>query len=132
LQGLEAATLDDLRAVEGIGEVVAESITAWFADPDNQQLLQKFQQVGVEPQYESHAKGPLHGKRFVVTGTLESLSRDEAAARIRAKGGTFQSSLGKDTTYLVVGKNVGASKLKKAEKYGTTQLDEAGLLAMLG
>jgi DNA ligase (NAD+) len=132
LEKLQAATLDDLLNVEGIGDVVAESITAWFADLDNQALLEKFKKVGVEPIYKSHANGPLHDKNFVITGTLESMSRDEAAEKIRAKGGTFQSSLGKDTTYLVVGKNVGASKLQKAEKYGTTQIDEAGLLGILG
>jgi DNA ligase (NAD+) len=131
LDKLAKATLEDLLNVEGVGQVVAESITAWFADPDNQRLLQKFAELGVQPVYQSRAKGPLHGKRFVVTGTLETMSRDDAAEKIRALGGTFQSSLGKDTTYLVVGKNVGASKLKKAEKLGTAQIDEAALLAML-
>lgn len=131
LEKIQQATMDDLLAVEGIGQVVAESIIAWFADPDNQAVMEKFQKLGVAPHYESHAAGPLHGKNFVITGTLEHMSRDEAADKIRARGGVFQSSLGKDTTYLVVGKNVGASKLQKAEKYGTTQLDEAALLKML-
>ena len=84
------------------------------------------------PHYESHAEGPLHGKSFVITGTLEHMSRDIAAEKLRALGATFQSSIAKDTTYLVVGKNVGASKLKKAEKLGTTQIDEAELLKILG
>jgi len=131
LDKLRAATLDDLLAVEGIGEVVAESIAAWFADPDNQALLEKFAQFKVTPVYESHARGPLHGQRFVVTGTLEHMGRDEAANRIRALGGTFQTSVGKDTTYLVVGANVGASKLKKAEKLGTKQISEADLVKLL-
>lgn len=131
LEKLRHATLEELLAVEGIGTVVAESITAWFADPDNQALLEKFKQVGVEPHYQSHARGPLHNERFVITGTLESMGRDEAADKIRALGGTFQSSLGKDTTYLVVGKNVGASKLQKAEKYGTKQINEQELLTLL-
>lgn len=132
LEKLQLATLDDLLAVEGIGDVVAESITAWFADPDNQGLMEKFQKLGVRPHYESHAKGPLHGQRFVITGTLETMSRDDAADKIRALGGTFQSSLGKDTTYLVVGKNVGAAKLQKAEKYGTKQISEEELQHKLG
>jgi DNA ligase (NAD+) len=131
LEKIQHATIDELKAVEGIGEVVAESIVAWFADPDNQALLDKFNAVGVRPHYESHSRGPLHDQRFVVTGTLETMSRDEAADKIRALGGTFQSSLGKDTTYLVVGKNVGASKLQKAEKYGTTQLSEEKFVALL-
>jgi DNA ligase (NAD+) len=132
LEKIRVATLDDLLEVDGIGTVVAESLVAWFADPDNQALLEKFAELGVKPYYESHAEGPLHGKNFVVTGTLETMSRDEAAEKIRQKGGTFQSSLGKDTTYLVVGKNVGASKLTKAEKYGTQQLSEDDLVTMIG
>jgi DNA ligase (NAD+) len=131
LEALRTATLDALLGVEGVGETVAEAILAWFADPDNQVLLEKFARYDVVPQYESHAQGPLHGQRFVVTGTLESMSREEAGEKIRALGGTFQSSVGKDTTYLVVGKNVGASKLKKADSYGVTQIDEAALLKLV-
>jgi DNA ligase (NAD+) len=132
LENLAVASLDELSAVEGIGEVVAESIVGWFADPDDQQLLEKFEKLGVKPVYESRARGPLHGKKFVVTGTLESMGRDLAAERIRNLGGSFQSSVGKDTDYLVVGANVGESKLKKASKFGTEQINEKKLIEMLG
>ena len=132
LEKLQHATLDDLLDIDGVGDVVAESILAWFADEDNQKLLDKFTRLGVKPRYESRAKGPLHGQRFVVTGTLTTMGRDVAAERIRALGGTFQTSVGKDTTYLVVGENVGASKLTKAEKLGIRQIKEADLLHMLG
>lgn len=132
LEAIGNATLDDLLEVEGIGDVVAESVIAWFADPDNQALLEKCKRFGVVPQYVSHAEGPLHGKRFVITGTLETMSRDIAADKIRELGGTFQSSLGKDTTYLVVGKNVGASKLQKAERYGTERITEQDLITLIG
>jgi len=132
LDKLAKATLDEVMQVEGIGDIVAESLLAWFADPDNEKLLRKFKALGVAPHYQSHARGPLHGKSFVVTGTLETMSRDEAGEKIRALGGTFQSSVGKDTSYLVVGKNVGASKLTKAEKLGTTRLSETELRALLG
>jgi DNA ligase (NAD+) len=128
---LAHATLDGLMLVEGIGDTVAESLLAWFADPDNEKLLEKFDKIGVNPHYESRARGPLHGKSFVITGTLEKMSRDDASDKIRALGGTFQTSVGKDTTYLVVGKNVGASKLAKAEKLGTTQLDEDALIKLI-
>ena len=131
LAALSKATMDDLLTVEGVGDIVAESILAWFADGDNQKLLQKFDTVGVRPAYTSHATGPLHGQKFVITGTLQELGRDEAAAKIRDLGGTFQSSVGKDTTYLVVGENVGESKLAKARKLGTTQITEADLLRLL-
>ncbi len=131
LDKLRQATLDELLQVEGIGDIVAESLLAWFADPDNEKLLEKFEHMGVKPHYESRVRGPLHGKSFVITGTLEHLSRDAAADKIRALGGTFQSSVGKDTSYLVVGKNVGASKLIKATKLGTNQIDEQAMLRMI-
>ena len=129
---LAHATLDEVMQVSGVGEVVAESIVAWFTDEDNQKLLQKFQKLGVKPHYQSRARGPLHGKSFVITGTLEHMSRDDAAAKIRELGGSFQSSVGKDTSYLVVGQNVGASKLKKAEKLGTKQISEQDLIKLIG
>jgi len=131
VEALQKATLDALLQVEGIGDTVAESLLGWFADPDNEALLQKFTALGVKPHYESRARGPLHGKSFVITGGLDHGSRDEFAAKIRELGGTFQSSVGKDTTYLVVGKNVGASKLAKAGKLGTTRLTEQEMLDML-
>ncbi|MGH7241027.1 MAG: BRCT domain-containing protein, partial [Candidatus Saccharimonadales bacterium] len=90
-----------------------------------------FTKLGVEPQYESKAAGPLHGQNFVVTGTLTTMGRDIAAERIRKLGGTFQSSITKDTTYLVVGANVGASKLTKAAKLGTKQINEQAMLRIL-
>lgn len=131
LQNLSTATLDELLQLEGIGEVVAESVLGWFANEENLALLEKFEALGVRPHYESKAQGVLHGKSFVITGALEHLSRDEAADKIRELGGAFQSSVGKDTSYLVVGKNVGASKLAKAAKLGTTQLSEQDLLQLL-
>ena len=130
LEKLSRATIDELQSVDGVGEVVAESITAWFADEDNVQLLIKMKFLGVQPHYEVKS-GTLMGQSFVVTGTLESMSRDQAAERIRALGGTFQSSVGNDTTYLVAGANVGASKLKKAEKLGTKIINEEKLKELL-
>jgi DNA ligase (NAD+) len=131
LDTLQQATIDQLEAVDGVGVVVAESIAAWFADEDNIALLQKFHDLGVRPHFERKV-GKLTGQNFVITGTLESMSRDEAAEKIRALGGTFQSSVAKDTTYLVAGGKVGASKLKKAEAYGTKIIDEAALVKLLG
>ena len=132
LDVLASAKIDELSAVEGVGEVVAESIVEWFSEPRNQKLLTKFAANGVVPQKVAHVGGPLSGKNFVVTGHLDALGRDEAAEKIRSLGGTFQSAVGKDTDYLVVGANVGASKLKKAESFGTKQIKEAELLKMLG
>ena len=112
--------------------MVAESIVAWFADEDNLNLLQKFDKLGVNPQFSSKAEGPLHGKSFVITGSLESMSRDVAAEKVRKLGGVFQNSVGKSTSYLVAGGKVGSSKLEKARSYGTKIINEEQLRKMLG
>lgn len=131
LEKLGRATIDELSGVEGVGEVVAEAIVAWFEDPLNQKLLHKFSKLGVAPRAVQKTGGPLEGKKFVVTGTLQTMGRDQAADKIRALGGTFQSSVGNDTDYLVVGDNVGASKLAKAAKLGTKQITEAEFLMLV-
>ena len=131
IEALRAATLDQLLAIDGVGTVVAESIVAWFADSDNQALLDKFTKLGVHPVYRK-AGGKLVGKNFVITGTLSSISRDDAADKIRALGGGFQTSVAKDTSYLVAGGKVGASKLQKARKYGTQVITEDQLYELLG
>lgn len=131
VEALSRVSLDDLMDVEGVGDVVAESVLAWFADEDNVRLLDKFERLGVKPFYESRAYGPLHKEKIAITGSLKTMGRDLAAEKIRALGGTFQSSVGKDTTYLVVGANVGESKLTKALEFGTKQISESDLLKML-
>jgi DNA ligase (NAD+) len=131
IESLSEATIEELSEVEGIGEVVAESVVEWFGEPRNQELLAKFKKNGVWPKPVERVGGPLSGKSFVVTGTLESMGREQAAERIRSLGGTFQNSVGKDTDYLVVGANVGASKLAKAAKLGTKQLTEQEFLKLL-
>lgn len=131
LDNLGVATYEQLKAVSGVGEIVAESILAWFVDDDNQSLLAKFRRLDVWPEDVKHVGGPLSGKSFVITGSLESMSRDEAADKIRALGGTFQSSVAKGTTYLVMGAKAGQSKADKARKLGTEVIDEEKLLDML-
>lgn len=131
LAKLAEATIDELSEIDGVGEVVAESIVEWFARPTNQKLLGKFKKLGVEPEVVHQTKGSLSGCSFVITGSLDSMSREEAAERIRALGGTFQPAVGKETDYLVVGANVGESKLVKARKLGTKQITEQQLLNML-
>jgi DNA ligase (NAD+) len=131
LDALQSATLHELVALDGIGTVVAESIAAWFADADNIELLEKFRRHGVLPIY-VRKQGKFDGMAFVVTGTLETMSRDEAADTIRALGGTFQSSVAKDTSYLVAGGKVGASKLAKANQYGTTIINEQEFIDLIG
>ena len=130
IEKLMVATIDKLREVDGVGEIVAESIVAWFADEDNVTLLEKFANLGVTPQF-TKKSGSLTGQSFVITGTLQSMGRDAAAEKIRNLGGTFQTAVAKDTTYLVAGGKVGASKLKKAEQYGTKIIDEQTLLELI-
>lgn len=131
LDALVRATLDELENVDGVGTVVAQSLAAWFADADNLLLLEKFRELGVSPHYE-HKTGKLDGISFVVTGSLKTMGRDEVAEKVRSLGGIFQSSVGKDTNYLVAGGKVGGSKLQKAEKYGTKVIDETQFLSLLG
>jgi DNA ligase (NAD+) len=131
LKELSSSTIDELSEVEGVGEVVAEAVVEWFEEPRNKKLLEKFKSLGVEPESAHAVSGPLSGKSFVVTGSLDSMSREEAGERIRALGGTFQSSVGGETDYLVVGANVGASKLAKAAKLGTKRINETEFMRML-
>ena len=131
LEAISAATIDELAEVEGIGEVVAEAMVEWFAEPANQKILKAFEEARVKPQEVKRVGGSLAGKSFVVTGSLETMGRDQAADKVRAKGGSFQSSVGKDTDYLVVGASVGASKLTKATKLGTKQITEQDLIKLL-
>ena len=130
IEKLSQATIDELREVDGVGEIVAESIVAWFADEDNVGLLEKFANLGVTPQF-SQKSDRLAGQSFVITGTLQSMGRDAAAEKIRELGGTFQTAVAKDTTYLVAGGKIGASKLKKAKQYGTKIIDEQTLLELI-
>jgi len=131
LEKLANTTIDDLHQVNGVGDIVAESILAWFADEDNTALLKKFNDLGVTPKAFRPTVGRLSGKSFAITGTLESMGRDLAAEKIRQLGGTFQSAVSKGTTYLVMGTNAGASKAGKARELGTTVISEAELLDLL-
>jgi len=125
------ATLEDLQEVPGIGTVVADSVHAWLNSKRHQAFLQKLHDNGVRPQAVKHVRGPLTGISFVVTGTLSALSREKAGERITAAGGKLQSSVTKETTYVVVGDDPGANKIKQAEKYGTKQIDEDTFMKLL-
>ncbi|HET7673059.1 MAG TPA: helix-hairpin-helix domain-containing protein, partial [Candidatus Saccharimonadales bacterium] len=131
-ESLSRATIEDLQSVEGVGEVVAESIVEWFAEPVNQKLLEDFKSVGVKPRQVHIKESAITGKKFVITGTLSEMGREEAAEKVRALGGVFQSSVGKDTDYLVIGENTGAGKLEKARQHGTQIIDEEKFMKLIG
>ena len=135
LEALAEATEEVLLEMPGIGPTLATSIHAWFADRHNRELLRRLRARGVAPEAApaaATAGGPLAGKTFVVTGALESMSREEAEEAIRARGGRATGSVSKTTDYLVAGASPGASKMKAAEKHGTEVIDERALLALLG
>ncbi len=132
LPGLSQASLEQLLAIDGIGEIMAQSIRQFFDHTDNQSLLQDFASLGINPnvQFDESAGTPWFGKIFVLSGSLSAMSRDEASIRIEALGGKSSSSVSKRTTYLVAGPGAG-SKLDKARKLGVAVLDEPGFLALL-
>lgn len=139
LDALGAAGEDTLTAIHGIGPEIAASVVAWFALPRNRGLVAALKAAGVRPALEAlpgeaagptAGEGPLAGRSFVLTGTLPTLSRDEAAARIARAGGRVVSGVTGRTDYLVVGASPG-SKLAKARALGVPELDEDGLLALL-
>lgn len=131
LDRLIAATEDDLLKIPDIGEVVAESILAWFSDEDNLALLDDLKKLGVSPQSESSDNLPLSGKSYIVTGTLSSMGREEAEDRLRQLGATVTSSVTKNTTALIVGDKPGKSKLDKAAKLSTPVIGEAEFMEMI-
>ena len=131
LDTLGNATLEQLRSVDGVGDIVADSVVLWFDEDENRELLARFRRLGVWPLDVAHIGGPLSGRSFVITGTLATMGREQAAEIIRSKGGTFQSSVGTGTTYLVMGANAGESKAVKARKLGTEVIDESMLLKLL-
>jgi DNA ligase (NAD+) len=135
LEALREASTEALERIEGVGPNTAQAIVDWFAVPANQRVVEKFRDVGVWPtsrSAEAQARGPLPlaGQTLVVTGTLPTLSREQAKALIQSNGGKVTDSVSKRTDYLVVGENAG-SKLDKARQLGVPVLDEAGLRALL-
>ena len=131
LEKLEIATKDELLAIPDIGEVVAESILAYFNDEENIRLLAEMKELGVAPKAEKSDGLPLMGKSYIVTGTLASMGREEAEDKLRALGATVTSSVTKNTTALIVGGKPGKSKTDKADKLGIARLSEPEFLKLI-
>ncbi len=134
LAALAAASEEELQVVDEIGPKVAASLRAFFADPRQQRRLAALAAAGVEPppvERPTAASLPLAGKTVVLTGKLESMSREEAAARLEALGARVAGSVSKKTSFVVAGEDAG-SKLDRAKSLGIEILDEAGLRARLG
>ncbi|MDG4553518.1 MAG: NAD-dependent DNA ligase LigA [Candidatus Competibacter sp.] len=134
LEALMAADEARLLQVPDVGPVVAAAIRAFFQEPHNQEVLARLLAAGVRwpaPAAQAVADESLAGKIFVLTGSLESLTRDQASERLRALGAKVAGSVSKKTDYVVAGSDAG-SKLDKARELGVQVLDEAGLLRLLG
>ncbi|HEX2195944.1 MAG TPA: NAD-dependent DNA ligase LigA [Actinomycetota bacterium] len=133
LDRLREMTEEDFLAMDGIGPVIARSITQFFSEPRNLDVIARLQAAGVDPkEAPRRTEGPLSGKTFVVTGTLEGFSRQGAQDAIEELGGKVTGSVSKKTDYVVVGANPGASKYDKAQELGIAMLDEAAFVKLLG
>jgi DNA ligase (NAD+) len=129
LDALASATEEDILSVHGIGETTAHAVVAYFRNPTTRELVKKLRTRGVQLE-EPRARvtgGALAGKTVVITGTLPSLSRQQASELVEANGGRVAGSVSKNTDFLVAGEAAG-SKLDKARSLGVTVIDEAELL----
>ncbi len=134
LDALAATSQEELEQVPGIGPILAASVLDWFALEPNRKVVEKLKAAGVCTEAEATeplGAQPLEGLTFVVTGTLPTMSREQAKALIQAQGGKVTGSVSGKTSYLLAGERAG-SKLAKAEKLGVPVLDEAALRAMVG
>lgn len=127
---LEDASLEEIQQIEGVGPVAGKSIYEFLHNKENKKLIQRLFESGIEIASPKRAGNKLKGKSFVITGSLEEMSREEAQEKIRLQGGRATSSVSASTSYLVVGDNPG-SKLAKAEKLGVMVINEKDLLKLL-
>jgi DNA ligase (NAD+) len=135
VDALAKATQEDIEEVEGIGPDRAESIAEWFSDDANRELVAELRSLGLRFEIGDELKpveGPLTGKTYVITGTLEGFTRDEAASALESKGAKVSNAVSGKTTGLIVGEDPGNSKLTKARKLEVPLLDEDGLRGLLG
>ncbi|MEI6913726.1 MAG: NAD-dependent DNA ligase LigA [Armatimonadota bacterium] len=134
LGNLAAATEEELAAIEQIGPVIAQQVAEFFCDVHNREFVAKLQALGVEPEYQEikiAEDGPFLGKSLVFTGTLETMTRDEAEEMARRVGATAKSSVSKNTDFVVAGANAG-SKLRKATELGVAVITEAEFRELVG
>jgi len=131
LAALGKASETTLSNIDGIGPIIGKAVAEWFRDADNRALLARLQKYLKITKVAAPAKGPLTGLTLVITGTLPTLSREEAEARVRHAGGKAASSVSPKTSYVVAGESAG-SKLATAQKLGVRVIDEAGFLDLTG
>jgi len=135
LNELAKASREELEAIEGMGPHTTGAIVEWFAHPRNQEFIERLRRAGVRLEQEAPTApvaGPLAGLTFVVTGTLPTMSREEATRLIERHGGKVTGSVSRKTDYLVVGEAPGGTKYRKAQQLGVPMVDEEQLLRMIG
>lgn len=131
LGNLEKATVEELSKIEGIGDVIAQDIYEFFRKPETIQMLKDLKELGIEPAPPAqNISDKFKGKTFVLTGTLQNMTRDEASEKIKLLGGKTSSSVSKNTSFVIAGEKAG-SKLDKAEKLGVIILTENDFLNMI-
>ena len=131
LDNLMNASVEDLSKVEGVGEIIAQEIYEFFRKPETIDFLAELKAQGVNPSVvQQSVSDELKGKTFVLTGTLQNMTRDEASEKIREMGGKTSSSVSKNTSFVVAGESAG-SKLDKAQKLGVIILSENDFLKMI-
>lgn len=131
LDALCAATMEELTAVEDVGEITARNIVEWLANPQSRHLIESLREAGVNMTSTAAPAGDrLAGQTFVLTGTLERFTRDEAGEMIEQLGGKVSGSVSKKTSYVVAGEAAG-SKLKKANELGIPVLTEEEFLTLI-
>ena len=131
IHALMDAPMDELLMVNDVGPVVADSIMSFMSEPHNREVIEQLLASGIEFQKEERRTTvDLSGKTFVLTGTLPTLSRDQAKELLEAAGAKVAGSVSKKTDYVVAGAEAG-SKLDKAQALGVAVIDEAGMLALL-
>lgn len=133
VDALAVASIEELAAIDGVGEVIAESVARWFADKQHRSIITKLRKGGVQFDIVTFVDSPqtLAGKTIVVTGSLTAFGREEAEQAIKDRGGKSSSSVSGKTFAVVVGDEPGASKVKKATELGIPQIDEAGFVRLL-
>ena len=136
MDALQAATMQQLMDIDGVGEVIAKSVITYFANPVNQEIVERLRSYGLQMQLsEEQIEGTsdkLSGKSIVISGVFAKHSRDEYKALIEKNGGKNVGSISGKTSFILAGDNMGPSKLQKAEKLGVPLVDEATFLNMIG
>jgi DNA ligase (NAD+) len=130
LKELAAASADELSRIEGVGPIIGKSVAEWFADKENKALVARLEKFLTVKKVAAPTGGPLMGQTVVITGTLPTLSREDAEAKVRAAGGKAAGSVSKKTAFVVAGEEAG-SKLDKAKELGVKILNEAAFLKLL-